>query len=614
MVTYFYKENKKITLNPEKRDAICSSINSMFKKYYKDLIPSFRETGNILKELFPSMKDNNKISKIPDLYEQYQTYISALRRACYPDYRAIVDIEGLNLRSNQLASAYKSSLVYDWYNIDLMKQLAKTCDNWTIKGEAAFYVCWKQEVYQQTTTLNNEFVNELGEVVNETIKVRENVPTFEGVDVKSIDPHNLFFDRSQKDDWDNCRKVYRDFVPLEDILANTSYKLTPDERKALKELVKSSQKDVSVAYNNTGCNEETKVYGNTVEVLEFEGTFTMPDSLETIRRVEATVIAGIYLAKFQESDKPKSPYIWECYLERPDTGRGQSPLKIPSILNDVQNMCMDLVMRCYLLITNPPFLAQRGALPESTNVQAGKPIYWSPDVTANPPQKLDFSAGLSGYNMIDFLKNKAQSATGVTQYLQGSQDGSVRTASEASYIHAGASMRMANEAAKFSYVIEKLVRLFALYKKVFDTNDREVRLEDGSYAIVDEEVRNGDYKFLIGGAQSVISREAETQKIFQLFGLPVVQSLSSIMDPLAAARFLKWAMNRLNLQGTEQITEMLDINTALRQYAEQQGIQNKNIPEFQEDMRNYIKDNIPQIGNQLIQQRLNQLPPEQNIE
>lgn len=601
MVTFFFKENKRVSLNPDRRKAICSNIDSMFKKYYKDLIPSFKETANILKELYPDTSDN-KISKIPDLYEQYKTYSSALQQACYPDYRAIVDIEGLDLRSNSLASAYKSSLIYDWYNIDLMSQLDKGAQDWCIKGEAAYFVCWKREVYQTTTQVDNEYINEFGEIVTEKIKIREDVPTFEGIDVKCIDPHNLFFDRSQVDDWDNCRKIYRDFVSLEDILANTSYNLTPEEKKELKELVQQQQKD----YNKyTQCNENSKVYGNTIEVLEFEGTITLPDTLESLRRIEATVIAGKYLAKFQESDKPKSPYIWAAYMKRPDTGRGQSPLKIPSILNDVQNMCMDLVMQCYMLIANPPFLAPKGAFSQSINVKPGKPIYYTLEDYDQPPQRLDFSQGLSGYNMIDFLRNKAQNATGINTYMQGNNGGVVRTASEASYIQSGASMRIAREAFLFThYVVMKLIRLFALYKKVFDTNDREVRMEDGTYTVVDEEIRNGNYQFLIGGAQSVVSREAETQKIVQMMSLPVVQSLSQIMDPAQSAQLLKWLMNRLNLQGTEQIVQMIDSNTALRQFAQQAGIQDKNIPEFTNDVRNYISDNMPQIGAQLIRQQL----------
>lgn len=612
MVTFFYKENNRISLTPDRRSSICSDINSMFKKYYKNLAPSFKETADILKELYPDTIDTGKISKVPDLYEQYKTYTSALQQACFPDYRAIVDIEGLDLRSNSLASAYKSSLVYDWYNIDLMDDINKALENWAIKGEAAFYLCWKREVYQQTTEVDNEFLTETGEVVTEKIKVKEDIPTFEGVDVKSIDPHNLFFDRSQVDDWDNCRKIYRDFVPLETILANTSYNLTSEEKKKLRDLVKTQQKDANVKYQIT-CNQNTKVFGNTVEVLEFEGTYTLPDSGETLRRIEATVVAGEFLAKFEESDKPKSPYVWAAYMERPDTGRGQSPLKIPAILNSVQNMCMDLVMRCYSLIANPPFLAPKGAFPKAINVRPGMPIEYSMEVLDQRPERLNFSDGLSGYNLIDFIRNRAQNATGVNQYMQGSNGGVVRTAAEASYINSGASMRIAREAYLFSHnILYKCVRLFALYKKVFDTVDREVRQDDGTYVMVDEEIRNGNYRFIIGGSQSVVSREAETQKIFQLFSQPTFQSLAQILDPISAAQLLKWSMNRLNLQGTEQIEQMLDMNNQLRQFAQQQGIQDKNIPEFQEDMRNYIQDNIPQLGNQLIRQRM-ELQNENNI-
>lgn len=579
----------------------------MYQRYYKDLKPSFREAGDMLKKLFPDTTDTDKIDKIPDLYEQFKTYTAAIQRACYEDYRAIVDIEGCDLRSNELASAYKSSLIYDWYNIDLMKAIDKSAIDWAIKGEAAYYVCWKNEVYQTTETVNNEYIDEFtGEVIKETIKIREDVPIFEGIDVKCIDPHNLFFDRSQVDDWNNCRKIYRDYVPLEQILANTSYNLTPEEKKELKELVKVAQQDVKSSMG-IDCDSTTKIIGNTVEVLEFEGTYTLPDSIEPLRRIEATVVAGKYLAKFQESDKPQSPYVWDAYMKRPDTGRGQSPLKIPSILNDLQNMVMDLVIRCYLLIANPPFLAPRGAFSQSINVQPGKPVYYSMDVLQQAPTKLDFSNGLSGYNMIDFIKNKAQSATGINQYMQGSQDGSVRTASEASYIHAGASMRIAREAYLFSHnILLPLVRKFALFKKVFDTNDREVKQEDGTYVVVDEEIRNGNYQFIIGGPQSAISRDAETQKIFQLMTLPVMQSLSQIMDPVQASELFKWTMNRLNLQGTEQITEMLDMNSTLRQFAESKGIQDKNIPGFLQDARQYIGDNLPRIGEQLINQRLQQ--------
>lgn len=603
MTTYFYKENKRVTLTPEKREAICADIKGMLKCWYKDLEPSKRETADILKKLFPDTSDS-KIDKVPDLYEQHQTYMAALQRACYPDYGAIVDVEGLDLSSNALASTYKASLIYDWYNIDLLKEIDKANFDWSVKGEGAFYVQWKQEVYQKTTDVINEYIDEAtGEVVRETIKVREDVPVYECVDTKEIDPHSLYFDKSQVDDWDNCRKIYRDFVPLEQILANQNYNLTNDEKKALKELVKTNKEDKDNNPLTLKMDENTVVYGNTVEVLEFEGTYTMPDG-ETLRRMEATVIAGRFLSQFKESDKPQSPYVWDAYLRRPDTGRGQSPLLIPAVLNDVENMVMDLMMRCYLLVANPPFLTPKGMLAPNFKVEGGKPIEYDHYIAeGHVPQKLDFSGGFNGYNLLDFTRNKIENATGITQYMQGSQDGSVRTAAEASYIHSGASMRIAREAYKFSHrLLYPLVRKYALFKKVFDHRDLQVNTGNGIYAEVDEAVRSGNYKFIIGGSQSAIEREAETQKIFQLFGLPAFQSLAQILNPVDAAELLKWTMNRLNLQGTSQVVEMLDSNQQLQQIAEQMGIQPQNIPQFQQDVRQYINDNMGNIGQQYMNQ------------
>lgn len=603
MTTYYYKENKKVTLTPDKRECICKDIKGMLKKWYKDLEPSRQETAAILQKLFPE-SNNDKIDKVPDLYEQHQTYTAAIQRATYPDYGAIVDVEGLDISSNRLASTYKASLIYDWYNINLLKEIDKANIDWAVKGEAAFYLQWKQEVYQQTQTVENEYIDEVtGELINEKIKVREDIPVFECVDVKEIDPHSLYFDKAQVDDWDNCRKIYRDFVPLEQVLANKNYNLTNDERKALKELVEAKQQEDRDHPLTKKMDCDTVVYNNTVEVLEFEGTYMMPDG-EILRRMEATVIAGRYLSQFQESDKPQSPYVWDAYMRRPDTGRGQSPLMIPSILNDVENMVMDLMMRCYFLVANPPFLTPKGMLAPNFKVEMGRPIEYDHYIAENHvPQKLDFSGGFNGYNLLDFTRNKIENATGITQYMQGSQDGSVRTAAEASYIHSGASMRIAREAYKFAHrILYPLVRKYALFKKVFDHRDLQVNTGNGVYAEVDEAVRTGNYKFIIGGSQSAIEREAETQKIFQLFGLPAFQSLAQILNPVDAAELLKWTMNRLNLQGTSQVVEMLDSNQQLQQIAQQMGIQPENVPQFQQDVRQYINDNMGNIGQQYMNQ------------
>lgn len=605
MVAYYYKANKKVRLTPEKRELICQKINQDFKSYYHELDEAKEDASEIQEELFPSLSDD-KIKKIPSIYEQYKTYTSAIRRACYPSYESILDIKGLDARSNDLAGIYKASLIYDWYNIDLMKALDKCQNDWAIKGEVACYICWKENVVQieqEGTSVDIDLETGLPvlNVTNEKIDLQ----TFRGVDVKRIDPHNLYFDKSQVDNWQHCKKIYRDFVPLETVLANQQYELTREERKDLKELVYQSGTGKLKNGYETRIDENTKVYGSTVEVLEFEGDFVDPDTLEIYRNMEATIIAGKYLARFAESKKPVSSIIWTPYLANPETGRGQSPLKIPQILNSVQNMCADIMLRCWMLNTYPTFLAPKGSLPRHVDLHEGQVVEYSPDLLQNSgvPTKLDFTSGLRGFEFSDFFQRKMENATGINQYMQGSLDSSVRTASEASYIHSGASMRMAQEAHLFSNnFILPLVRTYALYKKAYDNTDMEVPIGDNQYARVTAEVRNGNYNFIIGGSQSAVEREAETQKIFTLFGLPVFQTLASVLDPVTSAEFLKWTLNRMNFQETDQIIEMLNMNGQLKQIASQLGIQPQNYNGFREDMINTFLQGVPQVAMNMVNQ------------
>jgi hypothetical protein len=133
----------------------------------------------------------------------------------------------------------------------------------------------------------------------------------------------------------------------------------------------------------------------------------------------------------------------------------------------------------------------------------------------------------------------------------------------------------------------------------------QVRREDGIYAEVDEAVRSGRYHFIIGGSHSALEREAETQKMFQLLGLPAIQTLAQIMNPVQSAQFLVWSLNRMNINGTSQIEEMLRGNKQLQDIARQLGVQEQNIPQFQQDVQQYVADNIGNIGRQFAQEQLN---------
>lgn len=610
MVTYYIKDNKKKLLTKDRRSDIATDIQEKFKLWYEDLSVSRAETLKLLKDIFPGYSsDDQKLKKVPSTYEQFKTYESAIYRATYQNYDGLVDIEGQDLRSNNLAGIYKASLVYDYNNINLKDTLDKILFDWLTKGEGAAYVSWREDIVQVPQREIVEIFDETtGQTFQEIQTVMEDVTTFRGVDIKRIDPHNLYYDKSQRDNWDACGKVYRDFVPIQTILANTSYNLTSQEQKELREMIDPNE-DIGDLRNKV-IDSNIKVIGSKIEVLEYYGDYVVPETYDVVRNAEIVVIGGKYIARMEKSLRPKCPIVYNTYLSRPDSNRGQSPMKIPAILNDVENMCVDLMMKAWHLNVDPVFLAPKGSFPTYTRLVPGRPIEYEANLLgAKSPEKVDFSSGLRGFDFDKFFKLKMEGATGVTQYLLGSQEGAVRTASESNFIHAGATMRIAREAYLFqSRIILPIVKLHALYKKIYDVEPRTVRLPDNKFAEVTDEVRNGNYTFLLGDSQTSVEREAETQKLFQLMGAPAFQALAGIMDMQTASEFLKWLLNRMNFKETDQIFEMINLGNRFAQQGQEMGVTPQNMPGFRQDMMDRTADFAPLIADSLMP------PEEENVQ
>lgn len=607
MVSYYYKDNSKKLLSKNKREEIARDICEKFKTWYNDLTYAREETVKTLRDIFPGYNDNkDKVKKVPSTYEQFKTYISAIYRATYQSYEGMFDIEGQDLRSNNISSIYKASLIYDYNNINLKDTLDKILFDWTVKGEFGAFVNWVEDIEQIPTQQTVNVIDEATGMINtQVINTTVDVTRFRGVDIKRIDPHNLYYDKTQRHNWQSCGKIYRDFIPIQNILANSDYNITVEEKKELQDMINNNEHIQNLL--DAKVSSDTKVIGTNVEVIEYYGDYHIPNTLDVVKNAEIVLIAGKYVAKIEQSKRPKCPILFDTYLSRPDTDRGQSPMKPAVILNQVENMCIDLTLKAWHLDVDPVFLAPKGAFSTYQRLIPGKPLeYDSTILNSERPEKIDFSRGMRGFDFESFFKNKMEGATGITQYLLGSQDGSVRTASESSYIHAGASMRVAYEAYLFqNRVILPIIKLHALYKKIYDTDDRVVRLENGEYAKVNQEIRNGDYTFIIGTSQNAVEREAELRKLFDLLQAPAFQSLAQIMDLQTASEFLKWILNTMNFKGTNQIFEMINMNEKIQQIANNMGIQPENVEGFRRSLQDTISNSLPTIANDMVVSQMN---------
>lgn len=611
MRLYYITDNNQKMLRKIDRDNIVEDICCKARLWHEDTIEVRDDYDRINRELFPSSVANKRnVKLIPDVYEQVQTYKANIYKSTYQNYDGMFDIEGLDPRSHSVSAILKSSLVYDFYKVGLKNSLDAILDDWVTKGEAAAFVHWDTKVVRKREQQIREDINpETFEISYNLTNVPVDIVEHSGPDIKRIDPLNLFFDKSQRYNWDMCGKIYREFVPVQYVLTNTKYRFTKEERAELKQLVAEQAKSSISDIDDLKLNMDTHIIGNSVEVLEYYGDYIIPEKGDVAKNVIMTVVAGKFLVQIEESQYPKCPIIYNTYLDRPDSLRGQTPMKPTLLLNELENRCIDLQMEAWRLTVNPPVLAPKGMINVGQRLEAGRPYEYNATIFDNThqPRPMDFSAGMRGFDFQDFFKRKMEGATGISPYMQGTGgQGGVRTASESTYIYSGQTTRLSREAYLFSNrIILPIVCSFFNMKREYEAGveiipvKREGTLE---FQQIDDEIRNGNYTFIIGNAQTAVEREQYTQKILALLQTPAFGALTQRPE-FPAIEFFKWIMNEVNFRQINSLVGALTMNQAIRQQGQAMGVPQGEMGNFQQAMNNMQMAAIPEFANMLAQQQ-----------
>jgi hypothetical protein len=290
-------------------------------------------------------------------------------------------------------------------------------------------------------------------------------------------------------------------------------------------------------------------------------------------------------------------------------------MKPTFLLNELENRCCDLNLHCWHLTANPAYLAPKGMINKDQKIQPGQPYEYNAKTFDNQPapRPIDFSAGIKGFDFQDYFKKKMEGATGISTYMQGIQAGPVRTASESTYIYSGQTTRISRDAYLFSnYVILPIIKTFAKLKNEYETGAYTIPFVDKgnkTFAQVDEQVRNGNYSFIMGNAQSSVEREQYVKRIFELMGAPAFQTI--VQKPeFPAVEFFKWVLNEVDYRQIESLVQALGLNEKIVQTGQDLGIQAKNMGGFVNDMNGFINQNIPEFADILQQQLAEQQIPQ----
>ena len=596
------KDNSTKKLNPSEEANLVKRISSKFVSLNSARSKNLEMASDLANEIFfkndfKSISDKTqkwkaKI-KMCKTFMFYQTLKAFIWRNTYANVNSMFDVSGENHDSNNASNKQKAMLVDIFEKMGFQKTCDQIIDNALLYGELISFTAWKknyQEYRRPIEFFQNLFfqdVNKLPRIL-EAISKGKNYWTdmkkiYDNPYVYSVNPADLVFDPSQKDNWDSCPKIYRTYKTPQDIINNKYYSLSEDEAKEINALVK----DTNSKYTN---NPQDVVKGGTVEILEHWGDLKLSDGT-LLKNWHTVVVARKYLVLFEKNERLINPFSYGAFITDPESKRGISPLYSILSLAHFQEELMNRTCNLQALNENPPLLAPEGFFDEDEiTLYPGKIIEYGDNLSPSAAFKqFTFNSNVFMED-ISFLNDLMAEVSGIFPNMIGSVEyTSSKTATEINTKTQGQMTRLSMLVDTINQDliipnVEKVAKLCADFKSgietIFVNQDNKQELIE-----IDDFVRQGDYKYTYADSSMTAQKSEQADLVVQS-----VERFASLI-PLNIQEIFIW-------------------------YFEQKGVDNPErfLAEMQQNNLNQINPEVIEKLGQLIQAKQNQGNIENNIE
>lgn len=510
------KENSTKKLSKSDENSLVKSITEDFKIYNEKRNQNLQNSNALIDEIFfknkvatnSSDKNTNWKSKIKmcKLFMFYQTLKAFIWRNVYSNVNSMFDVSGENQDSDNSSNKQKAMLVDILEKMNYQKTCDTVIDNALLYGELISFTAWKkryEEYRRPIEFFKNIFSDDVQKLprILEAIAKGKNYWTdsrkiYDNPFIYPVNPANLVFDVSQKDNWNDCPKIYRSFKSPQDIINNQLYSIDKITAQEIKNLVKSDtepyNKDVKKLLDEV-------VDGQTVEILEHWGDLKLPDGT-LLKNWHAVIVARKYLVRFQKNETIINPFTYGTFIQDPESKRGISPLYSILSIAHAQEDLFNRTLNMQALSENPPLLAPEGFFTqEEINLYPGKIIEYGDNLSPSAAFKqLTFEHTVFS-NDISFLDSLMSEVSGIYPSMIGIDEDSVKTATEITTKTQGQMTRLAMllDIINQYFIIpnvKNVAKLCADFKSGVETvfinkNNQKELIE------IDDSVRQADYKY-----------------------------------------------------------------------------------------------------------------------
>lgn len=565
---YIVEKDVKKKLSESEVSELAQRISSDFDNYNRRRQQNIDQSDFLIREIFfksDSLKKSKPVSD-DDKYESWKTKVKMCKtymfyqvlkafiwKNVYANTNSMFDVSGENQEADNDSNKQKAALVNIFDKMNYSQTCDKIIDYALLHGEIISFVAWRKKSEEFRKLITKEDMENPAAIEalskNKFHYIAEK-QIYDNPYIYPVNPANFVFDVAQKENWDECPKIYKSYKVPEDIINNKYYTVPREVAEEIKREV-----DRDIVPNASQLNEdlECKTYNSkTVEVLEHWGNLTLKDGT-VLKNWHVVVVARKHIVRFEKNRRIINPFTYGSWVNDPETGRGISPLYCVLPLAQLQEDLMSRTCDMQTLAENPPIYAPKGFFDEDEiKLYPGKIIEYGDNLTPNEIKAMEFAVSVFLQD-VTFISDLMAEVSGIFPNMAGADETKAKTATEISTKAQGQLTRLSMliDTINQDLIVEDVKKVAKLCAD-FKTGDEDIFVDNGNKKetiTITDKIRQAEYKYTYSDRTATTERSNKADL--------VAQSIERFAQyvPLNIPEIFTWYMEQKDVENPERFLQ-----------------------------------------------------------
>ena len=565
---YITDKDVKKTLSKDEVQELAERISSDFDNYNSRRRQNLEQSEELIKEIFfkkdftkksEDVSDNDKYEswktkvKMCKTYMFYQVLKAFIWKNVYANTNSMFDVSGENQESDNDSNKQKAALVNILDKMNYSQTCDKIIDYALLHGEIISFVAWKKKSQEYRKLIDKEDLENpkaIQAIEQGKFHYIAEKQIYDNPYIYPVNPANLVFDVAQKENWDECPKIYKTYKVPDDIINNKYYKVSKEVAAEIKNEI---DKDVVSSASQLNEDLEHKTYNSkTVEVLEHWGNLTLKDGT-VLKNWHVVVVARKHIVRFEKNRRIINPFTYGSWVNDPETGRGISPLYCVLPLAQLQEDLMNRTCDMQTLAENPPLYAPKGFFDEDeVKLYPGKIIEFGDNLSPSEIKAMEFAVSVFLQD-VTFLSDLMAEVSGIFPNMAGADESKAKTATEISTKAQGQLTRLSMliDTINQDLIVEDVKKVAKLCAD-FKTGNEDIFVDNGNNKetiTITDQIRQAEYKYTYSDRTATTERSNKADLVAQ-----AVERFAQYV-PLNVPEIFTWYMEQKDVENPERFLQ-----------------------------------------------------------